>query len=311
MVDTSACGDVLDPLRNVCDVVELPPDAAQLRQRVNDFDVYLASLHVRLEGDYISDNTRLKAVATPSTGHDHIDVVACQKQGIELLSLRDEKDFLDSVTATAELAWGLLLCVVRRLPWAVQSAHAGIWARDGFRGRQLSGKTLGIVGYGRLGRMVGEFGKAFRMRVLATDVHDKPAAPGVEFMSLDQLLPQADVVSLHVHLTDVTRGLIGVEQFALMKPSAVLINTSRGAIVDESALLEALERGVLGGAGLDVVDGEWRSDLENHPLIRYAAAHQNLVISPHIGGITHESQWMGFSHMVGMILDFLRKRRLA
>jgi D-3-phosphoglycerate dehydrogenase len=310
MVDISACGDVLDPLRKVCDVVELPADALQLRRQVNDFDVYLASLHVRLEAEYISDGTRLKAVATPSTGLDHLDVAACQERGIEVLSLRNEREFLDRVTATAELAWALLLCVVRRLPWAVQSAHAGIWARDQFRGSQLSGKTLGIVGYGRLGRMVGEFGKSFRMRVLATDLNTNPAVSGIEFMSLEQLLPQADVISIHVHLTEATRGMIGAEQFALMKPNAVLINTSRGAIVDESALLAALERGALGGAGLDVVDGEWRADLVNHPLIRYASAHKNLVISPHIGGVTHESQRMGFSHMVGMILNYLHARRL-
>ena len=310
MLDMSACGDVLDPLRKVCDVVELPPDPVQLRIRVNDSDIYLASLHVRLAADQISDATRLKAVATPSTGLDHLDVATLQNRGIAVLSLRDEKQFLGGVTATAELAWALLLSVMRRLPWAVQSAHAGIWARDEFRGRQLSGKTLGIIGYGRLGRMVGEFGKAFRMRVLATDVHDKLTVPGVEFMSLKQLLPQADVVSLHVHLTDATRGLLGPDEFALLKPGAVLINTSRGAIVEESALLAALESGALGGAGLDVIDGEWRTDLVDHPLIKYAAAHQNLVISPHIGGVTHESQRMGFSHIVGMIMEFLRERRL-
>jgi D-3-phosphoglycerate dehydrogenase len=192
----------------------------------------------------------------------------------------------------------------------VQAAHSGDWARDRFRGHQLSGKTLGIIGYGRLGSMVAEFGKTFRMRVVATDVTRRPAASGVTMMSLAELLPQADVISIHVHLTDQTRGMLGREQFARMKRGAVLINTSRGAIVDEAALLDALNTGALLGAGLDVIDGEWRTDLAQHPLIQHAATHQNLVISPHIGGVTYQSQRMAYARTVEMIVNFLRERTL-
>jgi D-3-phosphoglycerate dehydrogenase / 2-oxoglutarate reductase len=311
MADTSDCDDVLDPLRRVAEVLVRPADAATLAQLIAAADVYLASLHVRLDAAAINSATRLKAIATPSTGLDHIDPAAAQQRGVTVLSLKDDKAFLNSLTATAELAWALLLSVVRRLPWAVQAAHRGDWARDRFRGHQLSGKTLGIVGYGRLGRMVGEFGKAFRMRVIATDVTSMQPEADVELMPLAQLLPQADVVSIHVHLTDATRGLFGREQIATMKRGAVLINTSRGAIVDEAALLDALESGALLGAGLDVIDGEWRPDLASHPLIRYAGAHENLVISPHIGGVTYESQRMAYARTVEMILKFLRERQLV
>jgi D-3-phosphoglycerate dehydrogenase len=310
MADTADCDDVLDPVRRVAELVVRPADQQVLRAQIAEFDLYIAALQVRLDAETIESAPRLKAIVTPSTGLDHIDVKAAQRRGVAVLSLRDDKDFLNQLTATAELAWALLLSVMRRLPWAVQAAHSGDWARDRFRGHQLSGKTLGIIGYGRLGSMVAEFGKAFRMRVLATDVTSKPAAAGVEMMPLEQLLPQADVISIHVHLTDQTRGLLGREQILKMKRGAVLINTSRGAIVDEAALLDALNSGALLGAGLDVIDGEWRDDLPQHPLIRYAATHQNLVICPHIGGVTHESQRLAYARTVEMAMNFLRERSM-
>jgi len=310
LADTSECDEVLDPLRRVADVAVRPADAAILREQITETDIYLAALQVRIDAAVIDSAKKLKAIATPSTGLDHIDLAAAQQRGVAVLSLKDDREFLNSLTATAELAWALLLSVVRRLPWAVQAAHSGDWARDRFRGHQLSGKTLGIVGYGRLGRMVGEFGKAFRMRVIATDVGGVTPAPGVELMPLKKLLPQADVVSIHVHLTDQTRGMIGREQFRAIKQDAVLINTSRGAIVDEPALLDALETGKLLGAGLDVIDGEWRPDIAEHPLIQYASKHQNLVISPHIGGVTFESQRMAYARTIEMILHFLREKQL-
>jgi D-3-phosphoglycerate dehydrogenase len=196
---------------------------------------------------------------------------------------------------------------MRRLPWAVRAAHSGIWARDAFRGHQLSGKTLGIIGYGRLGRMVAEYGKAFRMRVLATS-HSESASDYVELMPLDDLIAESDVIAIHVPLNADTRKMIGPKQFDWMKPGAILLNTSRGAIVDEAALLTALECNAIAGAGLDVIEGEWREDLANHALINYAAEHQNLVISPHIGGATFESQRMVYDLTVRKILTFLRER---
>ena len=311
MADTSACDDVLDPLRRVAEVSVRAPDIEILRRELPEADVYLASLHVRVDAAAIAAATRLKAIATPSTGLDHIDLAAAERRGVAVLSLRDDKAFLNSLTATAELAWALLLSVVRRLPWAVQAAHAGDWARDRFRGHQLAGKTLGIIGYGRLGRMVAEYGKAFRMRVIATDRAKVDPAEGISVMPLDELLAQSDVISIHVHLTDETRGMIGPSEFARMKRGAVLINTSRGAVIDETALLEALNDGTLLGAGLDVIEGEWRTDLDRHPLIQHAAAHQNLVISPHIGGVTHESQRLAYARTVEAILSFLRERKLV
>ena len=305
MADVSEFPEVLDPLRRVAEVVSLPADQGLLAEQIGQFDAYLAALGVRVDRAVLSRAGRLRVIATPSTGLDHLDLEALDERGIEVLSLRSESDFLERVTATAEMAWCLLLAVVRRLPWAFDAARQGDWARDRFRGHQLSGKTLGILGYGRLGRMVAQYGLAFRMRVLARDVRPVPPAPGVEMVAIERLLAESDVLSIHIHLTDENRGLIGAAAFAQMKPGAVLVNTSRGAIVDEQALLGALVSGRLLGAGLDVIHGEWRDDLPDHPLIRYAQTHQNLVISPHVGGATFESQRMAYAQIAARLAERL------
>lgn len=307
MMDITACPDVFAPLEPLADVVSLPGKQEVLRDAIPRFDGYFAALNVRADAEVIARAERLRVIATSSTGTDHLDLDAAAARGITVLSLKHDTAFLDRVTATAELTWGLLLATVRRLPWAFDAARAGDWARDRFRGRQISGKTLGILGYGRLGRIVAEYGKAFRMEVLAcNDVPVEPA-PGVEMVDFDTLLRRSDVLSIHVHLTDRNRHLIDRSAFARMKPGSILLNTSRGGIVDEGAFLESLARGPLAGAGIDVVDGEWDPDIDRHPLLCYAREHDNLVITPHVGGITYESQQMAFAFTV----DKLRRHLLA
>lgn len=143
------------------------------------------------------------------------------------------------------------------------------------------------------------------MKVVACDVRQVRPEEGVAMVDMDELLCRSDVLSIHVHLTDETRGLLGPEALEKMKPGAVIINTSRGAIVDEAAMLRALESGRLGGAGLDVICGEWSDRLADHPLISYSREHENLVITPHVGGVTFESQRMAMEHAVGKLQSFL------
>lgn len=305
MADTAPCPRVFDALEPFARVVSLPAGQDVLTERIGEFDGYVASLHVRVDQHVLAHAPRLRVIATPSTGLDHLAMDDIQQRGIVVLSLKEKTDFLDSVTATAEMAWALLLAVVRRLPWSFAAATSGVWARDRYRGHQLSGKTLGVLGYGRLGRMVADYGKAFRMRVLACDVRSAPMAPGVERVSFDRLIRESDVLSLHVHLSEETRGMVGSDVLQRMKPGAVLVNTSRGALIDEQALVRALESGPLAGAGLDVIDGEWNRDVKNHILIRYARDHENLVISPHTGGVTEESQAMALAFTVGKLRRFL------
>ena len=307
MSDVSACPEVFAPLARLAEVVSLPAAQDVLYERIPEFHAYFASLQVRADRPVLERAGQLRVIATPSTGTDHLDLAAAAERRVTVLSLREDTEFLDHITATAELAWGLLLAVVRRLPWAAAAALGGDWARDRFRGHQLAGQTLGILGYGRLGRMVAEYGKAFRMRVLACDVRDVRPAEGVRMVDRQTLLAQSDVLSVHVHLTEGTRGLLDERAFAMMKPGLVLINTSRGAVVDEAALLGALQSGRVAGAGLDVICGEWDADLSCHPLIRYANEHETVVISPHIGGVTFESQRLALERTVAKLLNFLEQ----
>lgn len=309
LVDLKLAPHALEPLRAVAKVDHWPANRPRLLEQIERYDALFANTNVLVDAAVIARARRLRVVATPSTGTDHIDKTALAKRGIALLSLAREYDLLDQFTATAECAWGLLLACTRQIPAGFAAVRRGDWARERFTGRQLSQKTLGVVGVGRLGKMVVEYGKAFRMRVLGCDPRPFRIA-GVRRVDFNTLLAQSDVISIHVHLADQTRGLFSRRQFARMKPGVVLINTSRGAIVGEAALLDALQSGKVAAAGLDVIDGEWMKDITRHPLVRYAQTHDNLVITPHIGGATVESIAGARIFMARKLADFLASQRL-
>jgi D-3-phosphoglycerate dehydrogenase len=307
MADIEPFPDVLDDLRNVAEITTLPADQKLFENVIGEYDAYFASLYVQVGKEVLEGAPRLKMIATPTTGLDHIDMDAAARSGVKVLSLKEEIPFLESITCTAEMTWALLLAVIRRLPWSFDAVKNGHWARDEFRGHQLSGKTLGILGYGRLGRMVAEYGKAFRMRVLVCDHDPVTLTPEIMPVDFSTLLRESDILSIHIHLTPENYQLFNHDVLAQMKPDALLLNTSRGAIIDETALCAALESGRIGGAGLDVIDGEWNSDLKNHPLINYARHHQNLVITPHTGGITFEAQRDTLVFTAQKLADFIMK----
>lgn len=266
-------------------------DAEGLRAGVADAHVLFVRLRNRVDAAVLDAAPSLRAVVSPTTGLDHLDLGELDRRGVAVLSLRGEADFLRTVTATAEHTWGLLLGLVRRLPAASASARQGVWDRDRFRGRELKGKVLGLVGLGRLGSMVARYGVAFGMRVVAFDPY-REAWPGDvdRAPTLEALLAQADVVSLHVPLDDETRGMLGADALRLMKPEAVLVNTSRGGVVDEEALVEAVRSGRVAGAALDVVEGEGRpGGPAGSPAVRFAGEDDRILVTPHIGGATLES----------------------
>jgi D-3-phosphoglycerate dehydrogenase len=234
---------------------------------------------------------RLRIIATPTTGLNHINLEEAESRGIWVLSLRGESDFLKNIRATAEHTLALMLALLRQIPAAAAHTGAGGWDRDLFKGHELHGKTVGVVGYGRLGRIVARYLQAFDTHVLTADPSIDPGSvePDVTLMPLAQLLQEADLVTLHVNLCDETCGFFGREQFAAMRDRAWFINTSRGELVDESALLDALCSERLAGAALDVLCEERSDGMADHPLVAYARTHDNLLITPHIGGATHES----------------------
>lgn len=263
----------------------------EVLQCAHQYDVLWVRLGINVDRDLLQKCSRLRAIVTPTTGLDHIDCEEAQRRGIAILSLRGEREFLQHVPATAELTWGLALSLTRRIPWATQAVCQGNWDRNLFRGHDLRGKSLGIVGLGRLGIQVARFGLAFGMEVACFDPYQELVPAEIyRCHSLMELLSSCDVTSLHVPLNEETVGLIGANELAGVRPQSILINTSRGDIVDGAALLEALQAGRLAAAALDVVPGERESaSATRNALLQYAATHDNLLITPHIGGATWES----------------------
>lgn len=276
-------------LRTVADVDLRACRADELRQAFQAYDVVWFRLAHRVDADVLGASPRCRLLASPVTGLDHIDLEACAERGIRVISLRGEVEFLKEVRATAELAVGLALALMRKIVPAAQSVQQGVWNRDLFQGRELYRKTAAVVGVGRLGEIVAGYFKAFGMRVVGYDPRPDGRVGWIDRAeTLDDALRVADLVSLHVPYDRSTRHLIGARELAQMKPGAVLINTSRGGVVDEAALRQALEAGRLAGAGLDVLDGEPNIS-EDHPLVAYAREHDHVLIVPHIGGNTEES----------------------
>ena len=280
----------------------------ELLEAIGAYDALVPSLDIALDEKLLGRARRLRLIATPSTGTDHIDLKCTTKLGITVLSLKDDYEFLKGVAATAEHAFGLMLAIVRRTPFAFASVRGGGWHSQDFRGRELLDKTLGIIGYGRLGEMMARYGHAFGMRILACDPYKTAGEPFVKQVDFGTLLRCSDIITIHVHLNDETRNMMSDFAFSQVKPGSYLVNTSRGAVVDERALLDALESGKVAGAALDVICGELDGNLEQHPLIRYAQTHDNLIITPHLGGVTYESQAKAYAHTARKIEQFFQAK---
>ena len=292
-----------DALGNVASVTSLPPERETALRIIGEYDGFITPLEFRTDREILDAAKKLKAVFTVTTGLDHIELNYASQKGIPVYGMKNDREFLDSITATAEQALALLLGVMRKIPWAFDSVKQGIWCRDSYKGHQLSGKTIGILGCGRLGTIMAQYAKALRMQVIGCDVLPV-SIPDVEMVSISELLRRSDILSVHIHLSDANRGIIGAKEFAQMKHGAVLINTSRGAIVDEAAMLKALDSGILAGAGVDVIDGEWMENKLHHPVIEYARTHENLLISPHVGGACYEAQLMALENTLKKVRDF-------
>lgn len=270
---------------------------------IGDYDYLIPSLRYRLDENILAKAANLKAISTPSTGTDHIDFASCIKLGIDVFSLKDDTEFLSGITATAELAFSLILNVMRKIPSAYRDVLDGNWTPAKFRGFELQGKTIGILGCGRLGSIMIDYAQAFRMNVLVSDPYKQINRPKVRQVELDELFQQSDIITLHLHLNEETKGLIGPVEFGKMKQGVVIVNTSRGAIIDTPALLDALGSGKVMGAGLDVLDGELNNSIGQHPIVEYAKTHDNVIITPHMGGVTLESQRKAYMRALDKLIQ--------
>ncbi|MDX1674593.1 MAG: phosphoglycerate dehydrogenase [Longimicrobiales bacterium] len=273
----------LAPLEEGFELVESTDlDDDGLREALAGVDAVLVRSSTTLDRTVLEGQTRLRVIGRAGVGVDNIDVQAATEQGIAVFNAPS-----GNTASAAELTLALMLAVMRKVAAADRSMRAGEWDRKRFRGSELQGKTLALVGAGRIGGEVARRARAFGMRVIAYDPYlqeERARKLEIESVSLQEAMERGDVVSLHVPLTDATRGLIGADELGRMKPSAVLVNAARGGVLDETALADALRSESIAGAALDVYESEPLP--ADHPL----RSLDNAVLTPHIGAATEEAQ---------------------
>jgi D-3-phosphoglycerate dehydrogenase len=253
----------------------------ELLKIVGDYDALIIRSRTKVDKDVLDRASRLKLVARPGTGLDNVDVEYAKAKGIQVVNSPESL-----VEAVAEHVTLLMLAMSRRLVVADQSMKQGKWEKSSLMGSELKGKVLGIVGLGRIGRRIGEISRTLGMSVIMYDVITIPADAieklQCKVVGLDELFQTADFITLHVPMTQDTRHMVDEKRLASMKRTAFLVNTSRGGVVDETALVAALGEGQIAGAALDV--------FETEPPTGAILSAPNVVLTPHIGGQTEEAQ---------------------
>jgi len=264
------------------EVVSTVGDADRLKKEIRRANALIVRSDTQVTEALMAEASELQVIGRAGVGVDNVDVAAATQRGIAVLNAPGA-----NTVSAAEHAIGLLLSHLRSIPPAVSSMRAGKWARKEFPGTEMRGKTLGLFGLGRIGRHVASIARAFGMRIIAHDPYLPEARAlelGIELVPVDLLLARADVVSLHLPLTDETRHFLNRDRIAQMKDGAVVVNTARGALIDDAALIEGLDSGKLGGAALDVFDPEPLA--EDSPL----RSHERVTLTPHLAASTSEAQ---------------------
>lgn len=263
-------------------LVETKLDRAQLKARLNEVDAVVIRSGTTITADLLEGNTRLKVIGRAGIGVDNVDVPAATAAGIVVMNTPG-----GNAVTTAEHTIALMLAAARRIPQAHMKLAAGVWDRKSFVGTELAGKTLGVVGLGNIGSIVADRAKGLKMKVIGYDpfvTPERAAQLGVELAELDEVIANCDVLTLHVPLTDKTRGLINEASLKTMRKGAIIVNCARGGIIDEPALAAALESGHISAAALDVFAEE--PPAPDNPLLRAP----NVVYTPHLGASTAEAQ---------------------
>jgi len=288
-----------DPAMNVVLAKKMP--RAELLAKVAEADALIVRSETKVDAEVIDHAPRLRVVGRAGIGVDTIDVDAATRRGIIVMNTPQA-----NTTATCEHTVAMMLSLARNIPQADASMHRAEWTRNKFMGVQLQGKTLGIVGYGRIGTQVAKRAQSFGMDVIAYDPYvseDHARATKVKLVELNDLLRQSDFVTLHSALTPGSKGVLSKEAIALLKPGARVINVARGALIDMDALYEALKEGRVAGAAIDVFEEEPPGEL---PILKLP----NVIVTPHLGASTVEAQRDVSTQMAEQILDALHDREV-
>jgi len=305
------CKTALEILERGFDVHLADLKREQLLQNVHDVDVMWVRLRTRIDQEVLNAARRLKIIATNTTGLTHIDLDAAWNSGVEVVSLRGETDFLADIRATAEHTIALALALLRRIPAAFDHVLEGGWDRDLFEGREIYRSTVGVVGFGRLGKIVGSYFYGMGAQVLICDPNEEIKQRHYQKVELDELLERSDIVTLHADYRGANEKIIGRQSFERMKSGALFINTARGELVDEEALLGALQEKTLAGAALDVISSEQAPGATLRRLRRFARQSERLILTPHLGGNTLESRKRTEIFLATKLIDRMGLREMG
>ena len=262
----------------------------QLKIEIDKYQALIVRLNHKIDREIIDCANNLQVIATATTGLNHIDIDYAQYKKIKIISLRDEVEFLNNIYATPEHTWALILSLLRNIPNAFNSVKENNWNRDEFKGRELNGRSIGIIGFGRVGKIIAKYAQAFNMNILVYTKEDYIELQGVNYLDdMKELLKDSDIVTLHLPLTSETKNFFSTKEFNYMKKDSFFINTSRGEIVNEEALIKSIKNNKISGAALDVIDSENDIFNKKSKIIEFAKLDSRLIITPHIAGATFES----------------------
>ena len=280
--------EVIEFLSTFLDVTIKDIDKQELNEVFRNYDYFWFRLKFRITEELLNlSNRKVSVIITPVTGLDNINIIECNRLKIKVISLKGEIDFLKEIRATAEMTIALTLALLRKLPQAIDSTKKFNWDRNLFKGSEIYRKKVGIIGMGRLGKIVAKYFDNFGAKVFAYDIKEYDFKLANKKNSLIELVSTCDIISLHVDYNTQNHHLINSKLLKLFKKGSVFINTSRGSLVDSNALIDSLNKGYLSGVGLDVIENEY--NVSDNILIKYSQNNENVIITPHIGGNTIES----------------------
>ena len=274
----------------------------ELSNIISEVDAILVRIETYLDRAMLRRAKKLRVIGSATTGLNHIDVKYALEHGIEVISLHGTH-----TVPTAEHTLALMLSLCRKIPWAHAALLRGEWQRYRFIGTQLSGKTLGIIGFGRIGSQVAKYAESLGMHVIFYDPYVKPKSGKAISVPLRRLLAGSDIITIHAALTKETRNMISAAEFRAMKRSALLVNTARGEIVDQEALISALANHKIAGAAEDVFPKE---PMEGRGRLQaYAKTHGNLIITPHISASADDAVHAAGVEIAGKVCKVLSHQK--
>ena len=277
-----------------------------LIKSIHDYEILLVPTSLNFNESIWKEGSKLKIIATPSVGIEHIDVEFFKSKDVKIIGLEGEYDLTKTLYSPAEVAFSHMLNLSRNIVASINDVKKDNWCPNNHIGNELNGRTIGIVGMGAIGTIMSNYCKAFGLKVLCYDPYKTVLDSNIEQLSeLNKLLEISDIVSVHVNLTTETSNMFTLNEFEIMKDISIFINTSRGEVVNQLDLLDALKSNEISSAGLDVLRGERTKSDEYKSLVDYSKIDNRLIITPHLGGSTIEARLKRSSFICKLLHRFI------